>query len=98
MLCFRLVTILECWPTRDPDRGISLTCTRGFRSSLYVSADLVAQWRQNLNDGVYAVPGFCSSRPTAGDLACLQADYGVFYAGQFLKRHPRGETLTTWPF
>jgi len=30
----------------QPVRGVS------------VSADLVAQWRQNLNDGVYAVPGF----------------------------------------
>jgi len=41
----------------QPVRGVS------------VSADCVAQWRQNLHDGVYAVPGFCSSRPTAATLA-----------------------------
>jgi hypothetical protein len=68
-----------------------------------VSTDLIVQWRENLNDGVYAVPGFLlvpadgsrarfvGYRPGAevrwqiDRHAYLQADYGIFYAGQFLK-------------
>lgn len=75
-----------------------------------LSADLVAQWRENLRDGVYAVPGFLLV-PAGGSRArfvgyrpgvevrwqidrhaYLQADYGVFYAGQFLRKPRRGAT------
>jgi hypothetical protein len=85
-------------------RGISL------------SADLVAQWRENLNDGVYAVPGFLLV--AAGDSrarfvgyrpgvearwqidrhAYLQADYGIFYAGKFLKEASPGRNINYMEF
>jgi hypothetical protein len=83
----------------QPVRGVS------------VSADLVAQWRQNLNDGVYAVPGFLLV-PANGSRArfvgyrpgvevrwqidrhaYLQADYGIFYVGQFLKEAAPGRNI-----
>jgi hypothetical protein len=76
-----------------------------------VSTDLVAQWRENLSDGVYAVPGFL--QVAAGNSrarfvgyrpgvevrwqidrhAYLQADYGVFYAGEFLKQASAGRNI-----
>jgi hypothetical protein len=72
---------------------------------------LVAQWRENLSDGVYAVPGFL--QVAAGNSrarfvgyrpgvevrwqidrhAYLQADYGVFYAGEFLKQASAGRNI-----
>ena len=76
-----------------------------------VSTDLVVQWRENLNDGVYAVPGFLlvpadgsrarfvGYRPGAevrwqiNRHAYLQADYGIFYAGQFLKEASPGRNI-----
>jgi hypothetical protein len=76
-----------------------------------VSVDLVAQWRQNLRDGVYAVPGFLlvpagnsrarfvGYRPGVevrwqiDRHAYLQADYGVFYAGEFLKQASPGRNI-----
>jgi Alginate export len=81
-----------------------------------VSTDLVAQWRENLNDGVYAVPGFLLV--AAGDSrarfvgyrpgvevrwqidrhAYLQADYGIFYAGQFLKEASPGRNINYMEF
>ena len=75
------------------------------------SVDLVAQWRENLHDGVYAVPGFLlvpagtsrarfvGYRPGVevrwqiDRHAYLQADYGVFYAGQFLKEASPGRNI-----
>jgi hypothetical protein len=76
-----------------------------------VSTDLVVQWRENLNDGVYAVPGFLLV-PSNGSAArfvgyrpgvearwqvdrhiWVQADYGVFFAGQFLKDASPGRNL-----
>jgi hypothetical protein len=88
----------------QPVRGVS------------ISADLVAQWRQNLNDGVYAVPGFLLV-PANGSRArfvgyrpgvevrwqidrhaYLQADYGVFYAGQFLKEASPGRNINYLAF
>jgi hypothetical protein len=76
-----------------------------------VSTDLVVQWRENLNDGVYAVPGFLLV-PSNGSTArfvgyrpgvearwqvdrhmWVQADYGVFFAGQFLKDASPGRNL-----
>jgi hypothetical protein len=76
-----------------------------------LSTDLVVQWRENLNDGVYAVPGFLlvpangsrarfvGYRPGAeirwqiDRHAYLQADYGIFYAGQFLKEASPGRNI-----
>jgi alginate export protein len=81
-----------------------------------VSADIVAQWRQNLNDGVYAVPGFLrvaagvsrarfvgyrpgiEARWQIDRHAYLQADYGIFYAGQFLKEASPGRNINYMEF
>jgi hypothetical protein len=81
-----------------------------------ISTDLVAQWRENLNDGVYAVPGFLlvpangsrarfvGFRPGAevrwqiNRHAYLQADYGIFYAGQFLKEASPGRNINYMEF
>ncbi len=76
-----------------------------------ISTDLVAQWRESIYDGVYAVPGFLLV--PAGDSrarfvgyrpgvelrwqidrhAYLQADYGVFFAGEFLKQESPGRNI-----
>jgi Alginate export len=75
---FRSATILGCWPTRDPDRRISLTCTRGFRSSLYAECRfrrilLPSGGRTSTTEFTrYLV--FCSSRPTAAELASSAID------------------------
>jgi Alginate export len=78
------------------------------------SFDWIFQWRQSLEDGVYAVPGFLI-RP-AGDSRArfvghrpglevrwqvnshvwLQADYGIFYAGRFLRETQPGRNLNYW--
>ena len=81
-----------------------------------VSADLVAQWRESLTDGVYAVPGFLivsangsrarfvGYRPGVEvrwqiDLhAWVQADYGVFFAGEFLKQASPGRNINYTEF
>jgi hypothetical protein len=76
-----------------------------------VSVDFIAQWRQNLHDGVYAVPGFLLV-PAGNSRArfvgyrpgvevrwqldrhtYLQADYGIFYAGEFLKQASPGRNI-----
>ena len=81
-----------------------------------VSADLVAQWRESLTDGVYAVPGFLLV-PAGGSRArfvgyrpgvevrwqidrhaWLQADYGVFFAGEFLKQASPGRNINYTEF
>ncbi len=79
-----------------------------------ISADWIVQWRQSLEDGVYAVPGFLI-RP-AGDSRArfvghrpgtevrwqanphlwFQGDYGIFYAGSFLKQTQPGRNLNYW--
>jgi len=88
----------------QPVRGVS------------ISADLVAQWRQSLDDGVYAVPGFLLV-PANGSRArfvgyrpgvevrwqidrhaYVQADYGIFYAGQFLKEASPGQNINYLAF
>src|SRR5208282_1279266 len=79
-----------------------------------VSTDWVFQWRENVLDGVYAVPGFLiraadgSRARFVGDRpgieirwqvnrhAYFQADYGIFYAGQFLKKTMPGRDLNYW--
>jgi hypothetical protein len=78
--------------------------------------DLVVQWRENVNDGVYAVPGFLlvpadgsrarfvGYRPGAevrwqiDRHAYLQADYGIFYAGEFLKQASPGRNINYMQF
>ena len=81
-----------------------------------VSADLVAQWRESLTDGVYAVPGFLIV-PANGSRArfvgyrpgvevrwqidrhaWVQADYGVFFAGEFLKQASPGRNINYTEF
>jgi hypothetical protein len=76
--------------------------------------DWILQWRESLEDGVYAVPGFLI-RPADGSRArfvghrpgievrwqmnphlWLQADYGIFYAGRFLKETQPGRNLNYW--
>jgi hypothetical protein len=81
-----------------------------------ISTDLVAQWRESLKDGVYAVPGFLlvpagsSSARFVGYRpgvevrwqidrhAYLQADYGVFFAGEFLKQASPGRNINYTEF
>ena len=81
-----------------------------------LSTDLVIQQRENLHDGVYAVPGFLlvpadgsrgrfvGYRPGAevryqiDRHAYLQADYGIFYAGRFLKESTRGRNINYMEF
>lgn len=79
-----------------------------------VSADWIVQWRQSLEDGVYAVPGFLI-RPADGSKTrfvgdrpgteirwqanhhlWFQGDYGIFYAGSFLKETQPGRNLNYW--
>jgi Alginate export len=79
-----------------------------------VSFDWIVQWRENVNDGVYAVPGFLiraadgsrarfvGHRPgtevrwQANRHLWFQADYGIFYAGRFLKETQPGRNLNYW--
>jgi hypothetical protein len=79
--------------------------------SVSVSMDFVAQWRENTNDGVYAVPGFLQVAGNSSEArfvgyrpgtevrwqidrhAYLQADYGVFYAGKFLREASPGRNI-----
>jgi hypothetical protein len=82
--------------------------------SVSVSADWIFQWRQSVEDGVYAVPGFLiraadgsqarfvGHRPgteiqwQANRHLWFQADYGIFYAGRFLKETQPGRNLNYW--
>lgn len=78
------------------------------------SLDWIVQWRESLDDGVYAVPGFLiraadgsrarfvGHRPgtevrwQANRHLWFQADYGIFYAGRFLKETQPGRNLNYW--
>ena len=85
-----------------------------FPHGVTVSVDWIFQWRESLQDGVYAVPGFLI-RAADGSLArfvghrpgteirwqanrhvWFQADYGIFYAGKFLKETQPGRNLNYW--
>jgi Alginate export len=85
-----------------------------FPHGVTVSTDWVFYWRENVLDGVYAVPGFLI-RPAGNSRArfvghrpgtevrwqatrhlWFQADYGVFYAGKFLKETQPGRNLNYW--
>lgn len=78
------------------------------------SFDWIVQWRESLEDGVYAVPGFLI-RAADGSRArfvghrpgtelrwqvnahlWFQGDYGIFYAGRFLKETKPGRNLNYW--
>ena len=82
-----------------------------FPHGVSISTDLVAQWRESLTDGVYAVPGFLlvaadgsrarfvgyrpgiEARWQIDRHAWIQADYGVFFAGEFLKQASPGRNI-----
>jgi hypothetical protein len=84
--------------------------------SVTASTDLVVQWKENVHDGVHAVPGFLlvpagesrarfvGYRPRVevrwqiDRHAYLQADYGIFCAGQFLKEASAGRNLNYMAF
>jgi Alginate export len=79
-----------------------------------IFADWIFQWRQSLEDGVYAIPGFLitaadgsrarfvGDRPgtevqwQANRHLWFQADYGIFYAGPFIKQTLPGRNLNYW--
>ena len=79
-----------------------------------LSFDWIFQWRQSLDDGVYAVPGFLiraadgsrarfvgdrpgtEARWQANRHLWFQGDYGIFYAGSFLKQTQPGRNLNYW--
>jgi hypothetical protein len=78
------------------------------------SFDWIFQWRESVQDGVYAVPGFLiraadgsharyvGDRPgteirwQANRHLWFQGDYGVFFAGPFLKQTQPGRNLNYW--
>jgi Alginate export len=82
-----------------------------FPHNVTASFDWIFQWRESLEDGVYAVPGFLiraadgsrarfvGHRPGAevrwqfNRHLWFQADYGIFYAGRFLKETQPGRNL-----
>jgi hypothetical protein len=82
--------------------------------NISLSFDWIFQWRQSLDDGVYAVPGFLiraadgsrarfvGDRPgtevrwQANHHLWFQGDYGIFYAGSFLKQTQPGRNLNYW--
>jgi hypothetical protein len=85
-----------------------------FPHDVTASFDWIFQWRESLEDGVYAVPGFLiraadgsrarfvGNRPgteihwQANRHLWFQADYGIFYAGKFLKETQPGRNLNYW--
>jgi Alginate export len=85
-----------------------------FPHNVTASVDWIFQWRENVLDGVYSVPGslirpagngqarFVGHRPGAelrwqvDRHLWLQADYGIFYAGRFLKETQPGRNLNYW--
>jgi hypothetical protein len=78
------------------------------------SVDWIVQWRENVRDGVYSVPGslirpagnsharFVGHRPgtelrwQVDRHLWFQADYGIFYAGRFLKETQPRRNLNYW--
>jgi hypothetical protein len=85
-----------------------------FPHNVSVSFDWIFQWRESVEDGVYAVPGFLitaangslaryvGNRPgteirwQANRHLWFQADYGIFFAGPFLKQAGPGRNLNYW--
>jgi hypothetical protein len=85
-----------------------------FPHNVTASVDWIFQWRENVMDGVYSVPGSLI-RPASNSQArfvghrpgtelrwqvdrhlWFQADYGIFYAGRFLKETQPGRNLNYW--
>ena len=82
--------------------------------NVFLSVDWIFQWRQSVEDAVYAVPGFLiraadgSRARYVGDRPgteirwqktrhlWIQGDYGIFYAGQFLRETQPGRNLNYW--
>ena len=78
------------------------------------SFDWIFQWRESVQDGVYAVPGFLiraadgsharyiGNRPgteirwQVNRHLYFQGDYGIFFAGPFLKQTQPGRNLNYW--
>lgn len=94
----------------DVHPHVELTLPYGVTESF----DWIVQWRESLDDGVYAVPGFLI-RAADGSRArfvghrpgteirwqktrhlWFQGDYGIFYAGSFLKQTQPGRNLNYW--
>jgi Alginate export len=85
-----------------------------FPHKITVSVDWIFQWRENVLDGVYSVPGslirpagnsrarFVGNRPgtelqwQVDRHLWFQADYGIFYAGKFLKETQPGRNVNYW--
>jgi Alginate export len=85
-----------------------------FPRNVTASFDWIFQWRENVLDGVYSVPGslirpadnsharFVGHRPgtelqwQVDRHLWFQADYGIFYAGRFLKETQPGRNLNYW--
>jgi len=85
-----------------------------FPYNVTASVDWIFQWRENILDGLYSVPGslirpagnsqarFVGHRPGAelrwqvDRHLWFQADYGIFYAGRFLKETQPGRNLNYW--
>jgi hypothetical protein len=85
-----------------------------FLRGVSASFDWIFQWRENLRDGVYSVPGFLivpagksdarfvGHRPgaevrwQANRHMWFQADYGIFYAGEFVRESQPGRNLNYW--
>src|SRR6266702_1593469 len=85
-----------------------------FPHNVAASVDWIFQWRENVLDGVYSVPGslirpagnsqarFVGHRPgtemrwQVDRHLWFQADYGIFYAGRFLKETQPGRNLNYW--
>jgi hypothetical protein len=85
-----------------------------FPRNVSFSFDWIFQWRESVQDGVYAVPGFLiraadrsharyvGDRPgteirwQANRHLWFQGDYGIFFAGPFLKQTQPGRNLNYW--
>jgi hypothetical protein len=85
-----------------------------FPHNVTASVDWIFQWRENVLDGVYSVPGslirpagnsqarFVGHRPgtelrwQVDRHLWFQADYGIFYAGRFLKETQPARNLNYW--
>jgi hypothetical protein len=115
-------------PTREDYFGVLATTGPGpinfidihpqvqttFPKDVTASFDWIFQWRESLEDGVYAVPGFLiraadgsraryvGNRPgtqirwQATRHLWFQGDYGIFFAGPFLKEMQPGRNLNYW--
>ena len=82
----RSETTLAFWRTQAQGLLISSTFTRAFSFSslrgVSVSTDLVAQWRQNLDDGVYGpVPGFLLAAASGSRVRDLSGTDRVWRSG-----------------